>query len=82
MVCGDDRVTFTVGTDPTWYPVPFAGERVDIVNNVGTQLVADGYAADRGWLERDAGQFERDEDVFAWCGAAVLLRADYLREVG
>jgi GT2 family glycosyltransferase len=82
VACGDDRVTFTVGTDPQWYPVPFAGERVDVVNNVGTQLVADGYAADRGWLERDAGQFERNEDVFAWCGAAVLLRADYLREVG
>jgi hypothetical protein len=82
VVCGDDRVTFTVGTEPAWYPVPFAGERVDVVNNAGTQLVADGYAADRGWLERDAGQYERDEDVFAWCGAAVLLRADYLREVG
>ncbi len=67
---------------PQWYPVPFAGERIDVVNNVGTHLVADGYAADRGWLERDAGQYERDEDVFAWCGAAVLLRADYLREVG
>jgi GT2 family glycosyltransferase len=62
--------------------VPFAGERVDVVNNVGTNIVADGYAADRGWLERDAGQYERDEDVFAWCGAAVLLRGEYLREVG
>jgi GT2 family glycosyltransferase len=82
VVCGDDRATFTVGAEPGWYPVPFAGERVDVVNNVGTHLVADGYAADRGWLERDAGQYERDEDVFAWCGAAVLLRAEYLREVG
>ena len=52
------------------------------MNNVGTHLVEDGYAADRGWLERDHGQYERAEDVFAWCGAAVLLRGDYLRDVG
>ena len=58
------------------------GEPFDVVNNVGTHLVDDGYAADRGWLERDHGQYERHEDVFAWCGAAVLLRADYLRDVG
>jgi hypothetical protein len=82
VACGDDRATFTVNAEPAWYPVPFGGERIDVVNNVGTHLVDDGYAADRGWLERDAGQYEHEEDVFAWCGAAVLLRGDYLREVG
>ena len=70
------------GPDPAWHTVPCAGDPFDVVNNVGTHLVGDGYAADRGWLERDNGQYERTEDVFAWCGAAVLLRADYLRDVG
>lgn len=72
----------TVERDPAWYAVPFAGEPFDVVNNVGTVLVADGYGADRGYLERDTGQYEEEEDVFAWCGAAALLRADYLRDVG
>lgn len=80
--CGDEEVVLSVGPEPTWYEVPFAGERADIVNNVGTQLVRDGYAADRGWLETDDGQYQREEDVFAWCGAAVLLRAEYLRDTG
>jgi len=79
---GDERITLTVGPEPAWYTVPGAGDPFDVVNNVGTHLVADGYAADRGWLERDHGQYEHNEDVFAWCGAAVLLRADYLRDVG
>jgi GT2 family glycosyltransferase len=79
---GDDRSTFEVGPAAAWYTVPSNEAPFDVVNNAGTNLVADGYAADRGWLERDAGQYERDEDVFAWCGAAVLLRADYLRDIG
>jgi len=65
-----------------WYEAPLAGPPVDVVNNVGTELVADGYGADRGYLERDEGQYERPEDVFAWCGAAVVLRAGYLADAG
>lgn len=76
------QVTLPIGTDPRWYDVPFTADVSDVVNNVGTHLVDDGYAADRGWLEPDDGQYEREEDVFAWCGAAVLLRADYLRDAG
>lgn len=79
---GEGRSTVTVGPTATWHAVPYDSEPFDVVNNVGTHLVNDGYAADRGWLERDGGQYERNEDVFAWCGAAVLLRADYLRDVG
>jgi GT2 family glycosyltransferase len=82
VASGAERATFDVGPTPAWHPVPAAGAPFDVVNNVGTELVADGYAADRGWLERDTGQYERTEDVFAWCGAAVVLRADYLRDIG
>ncbi len=82
VTSGVQRVTVSVGPEPAWYAIPTTGEQFDVVNNVGTHLVADGYAADRGWLERDTGQYERAEDVFAWCGAAVVLRAAYLRDIG
>ena len=31
-----------------------------------------------GFLQPDRGQFDERQDVFAWCGAGVLFRADYL----
>jgi GT2 family glycosyltransferase len=49
---------------------------------VGSVLLADGHGADRGYLERDRGQFDQVEEVFAWCGAAVLLSRRYLEQVG
>jgi GT2 family glycosyltransferase len=52
------------------------------INNVGTIIRPDWYGADRGYEEPDTGQFDRSEDVQAWCGGAVLLRAEYLRECG
>ncbi len=54
----------------------------DVINNVGSLVFEDGYGADRGYLERDLGQFDRPSDVFAWCGGAVLLSTDYLADVG
>jgi hypothetical protein len=44
--------------------------------------VIGGYGGDRGFLEQDRGQYEQPEEVFAWCGGAVLLSARYLRDVG
>jgi GT2 family glycosyltransferase len=72
----------TVGPQPAWYTIPLGGEPIDVINNVGNVLTEDGYAADRGYLERDHGQYDVPEDVFAWSGAAVLLAANYLRDVG
>ena len=79
---GPRRVEHRVGTEPSWYEVPLGGEPVDVINNVGCTLVEDGYGADRGFLERDDGQYEQREEVFAWCGAAVLLSGRYLEDVG
>jgi N-acetylglucosaminyl-diphospho-decaprenol L-rhamnosyltransferase len=45
-------------------------------------LTADRYAIDRGYLEPDDGRFDTPDDVFAWCGAAVLLKRAYLDDVG
>lgn len=71
-----------VGREPAWYPFELADASVALINNIGNVLVADGYGADRGWLEPDDGGFDDPVDVFAWCGGAVLLRGTYLDDVG
>jgi GT2 family glycosyltransferase len=53
-----------------------------VINNVGTVLRPDWYGIDRGFEEPDDGRYDREEDIEAWCGGAVLLRAEYLRECG
>jgi GT2 family glycosyltransferase len=65
-----------------WYSVPKNASAVDVIQNVGIDLVADCYGADRGYLEIDRGQYDEPTDVFAWCGAAVLLATSYLSDVG
>ncbi|MFW6012122.1 MAG: glycosyltransferase family 2 protein [bacterium] len=59
-----------------------AAESFDVINNAGTDLSAFGDAADRGIFEPDTGQYEREEDLAAFCGAAVLLGRSALEEVG
>lgn len=52
------------------------------INNVGTIVRGDWYGVDRGYDEPDRGQYDHPEDVQAWCGGAVVLRGEYLRECG
>jgi hypothetical protein len=52
------------------------------INNVGNVLGRTWEVHDRGYGEVDEGQYDREEDVWGWCGAAVLLRRDYLDDVG
>ena len=56
--------------------------RVDVVNNVGSVVLASGYGADRGYQDVDRGQYDQPADVFALCGCAVALRTAAGREVG
>jgi len=53
-----------------------------VINNVGNELGPTWELHDRGYGQLDRGQYDREEDVWAWCGAAVLLRRRYLDEVG
>lgn len=53
-----------------------------VLNNVGNELGPTWELHDRGYGEVDHGQYDRAEDVWAWCGAAVLLRRRYLDDVG
>jgi GT2 family glycosyltransferase len=52
------------------------------LNNTGVLVAPDGYGRDRGYGERDDGQFEIGEDVFAFSGTAAALRVFAAREVG
>jgi GT2 family glycosyltransferase len=59
----EHRFTVTAGTPS-----------VDVVNNVGSVVLRDGYGADRGYQEVDEGQYDAPQDVFALCGCAVAVR--------
>jgi len=79
---GGQRAELHVGREPQWYPVVVGGEPFDVINNAGSVLVPGGHGADRGYLERDEGQFDEEVEIFAWCGAAVVLSRRYLDAVG
>jgi len=82
VTSGSQRAELDVSPAPAWYEVPLDGEPFDVLNNVGSVVLPDGHGADRGYLARDAGQFDKVEEGFAWCGAAVLLSKEYLERVG
>jgi GT2 family glycosyltransferase len=54
----------------------------EVVNNAGCEMLTNGYARDRSMgVARVLGDFV-PVDVFAWSGGAVLLRREYLDDVG
>ncbi|MGA0877941.1 MAG: glycosyltransferase [Ilumatobacteraceae bacterium] len=65
-----------------WLDLDVGSERIDVINNAGSEIYRDGSAGDRGFLERDHGQYDQVGDVASWCGGAVLLRKEYLDAVG
>jgi GT2 family glycosyltransferase len=71
-----------VSEEPTWHCFELGDEVVDVINNAGSALYTGGYGGDRGFLEIDRGQYDDPAEVFAWCGGAVVLRTDFLRQVG
>ena len=77
-----DGTPMAVRSGPSTLVFPASSEPVDVVNNVGSVVFTDGCGADRGWLQRDLGQFDDPVEVFAWCGGGVLLRPTYLADVG
>jgi N-acetylglucosaminyl-diphospho-decaprenol L-rhamnosyltransferase len=52
------------------------------INNVGNVLGPTWEIHDRGFGEPDRGQYDVPEEVWGWCGGAVLLRRSYLDDVG
>lgn len=54
----------------------------DIIDNVGHLLYPDGLSRGRGRLERDHGQYDREEEILIASGCAMLLRRSMLADVG
>jgi GT2 family glycosyltransferase len=79
---GGDVRHVTVEPQPAWHTIDLPDASHDVINNVGSNLFAGGFGGDRGYLERDEGQYDEPADVFAWCGGSVLLRPSYLQHVG
>jgi GT2 family glycosyltransferase len=73
--------TAEVTEEPTDLTVS-GDETVDVINNAGNELTEAWWGVERGFHEADQGQWDRPRDIPGWCGACVLLRADYLRDVG
>jgi len=69
-------------SDGHWVDVRIGSDVFDVINNVGSELYIGGSAGDRGFLQRDVGQFDEPSEVFAWCGGAVVLCKEYLDDVG
>ena len=53
-----------------------------VIDNVGLLLYRDGLARGRGRLERDEGQYDRQEEVLFPSGCAGLYRRSMLDEIG
>jgi GT2 family glycosyltransferase len=61
-----------------------------VIQNAGTVVFRDGRGRDRGarldgalhYFEDDLGQYDHNQDVFAGCGAGLLIRASVLADVG
>jgi GT2 family glycosyltransferase len=79
---GAESIDVVVGPVPAWHTLQLTADSFDVIQNVGSALYPGGFGGDRGFLQRDHGQFDEPADVFAWCGGAVLLRRAYLEQVG
>jgi GT2 family glycosyltransferase len=53
-----------------------------VIDNVGHRLYPDGLSRGRGRLERDEGQYDREEEILLGSGCALLLRRAMLADVG
>lgn len=55
---------------------------ISVINNAGSAIVDGFHGCDIGFGQEDIGQFDEVREVFAFCGAAVMLKAHALSEVG
>ncbi len=69
------------GTDMVACKLVFM-DRPQFINSTGLCVAPDGSGMDRGWNQRDEGQFEEALDVFGPSAGAALYRRDLLEAVG
>lgn len=82
LTSGGHRVQRPVGRRVSVVSMPVGGEARRIVQNAGSVIGPRGLGMNRGYHSPDGAAFDQPLDVPAWCGAGVLLRSDYLRDVG
>jgi GT2 family glycosyltransferase len=82
LTSGDARVELPVGRDRVRVEIRPDGDAVEIVQNAGSVIGRHGVGENRGYHRPDGPPYDRPLDVPAWCGAGVLLRSEYLRDVG
>ncbi|MEA3273460.1 MAG: glycosyltransferase family 2 protein, partial [Patescibacteria group bacterium] len=52
-----------------------------LINTVGTLIQIDGSGMERGFREKDQGQYEETKEIFGSCGAAALYSVKMLQEI-
>jgi GT2 family glycosyltransferase len=79
---GEAAVHVSAETADVDLVLPAGVPLLDILNNAGSKVSVDGYGGDLGYQEVDRGQYDEPGEVFAFCGGAVCLRTEALRDVG
>jgi GT2 family glycosyltransferase len=54
----------------------------DVFHTAGDYYRVDGVPGNRGFGRKDAGQYDREEQVFSACGGAAAYRQDMIRAIG
>ncbi len=67
---------------PATVRVALPAARTSVIQNAGNELTPAGWVRDRGARQPDDGHWDTPGDVWGWCGGAVLLKSDYLADVG
>ena len=82
LVSGAQTVEVAVGRRPVTISLAVDGPGVEVVQNAGSVIGPHGLGINRGYHQSAGPLLDTPVDVPAWCGAGVLLRSAYLREVG
>jgi GT2 family glycosyltransferase len=82
LTSGGQRVEQAVNRAAVTVGIDVDGPARHIVQNAGSVIGPRGLGLNRGYHRPDGPAFGVPTDVPAWCGAAVLLRSDYLADVG
>jgi GT2 family glycosyltransferase len=76
-----EQVDAELSPDPTLVECTVS-QPLRVLNSAGGGLYKGWHGGDRGFLEPDLGQYDTPCEVFSWCGGAVVLSAEYLRDAG
>ena len=79
---GDAEVEVTVAAEPTTVTLDLAEPPLTVIQNDGSWVARDGTGHNRHFHARTDAVGDDSCDVFAWCGAAVVLRTDMLDQLG